>query len=314
VNDDRFKIFTGTANPVLAAAICKHLDVPLGEAKLGRFSDGEIYFQVLENVRGADVFVVQPCHYPVDNHLLELLLMIDAFKRASAWRITAVLPYYCYARQDRKDKPRVPISAKLVADLLETAGASRALTLDLHAPQIQGYFDVPVDHLYASPVLVEHFRQLNLQKLTVVSPDAGGVERARFFAKQLGAPLAIVDKRRVDVDVSEVMHLIGDVRGRSTLIVDDIIDTAGTLVKTAEALLKEGATEVYAACTHAVLSGPAVERIAHSRIKEVVATDSVPLSEAGRAMGKIRVLSVASLLARGIRSIHEETSISELFI
>ncbi|HVO57979.1 MAG TPA: ribose-phosphate pyrophosphokinase [Dongiaceae bacterium] len=314
MNDDRFKIFTGTANPVLAAAICKHLDVPLGEAKLGRFSDGEIYFQVLENVRGADVFVVQPCHYPVDNHLLELLLMIDAFKRASAWRITAVLPYYCYARQDRKDKPRVPISAKLVADLLETAGASRALTLDLHAPQIQGYFDVPVDHLYASPVLVEHFRQLNLQKLTVVSPDAGGVERARFFAKQLGAPLAIVDKRRVDVDVSEVMHLIGDVRGRSTLIVDDIIDTAGTLVKTAEALLKEGATEVYAACTHAVLSGPAVERIAHSRIKEVVATDSVPLSEAGRAMGKIRVLSVASLLARGIRSIHEETSISELFI
>jgi ribose-phosphate pyrophosphokinase len=314
VNDERLKIFAGTANPVLAKAICKHLDVPLGEAKLGRFSDGEIYFQILENVRGADVFVVQPCHYPVDNHLLELLLMIDAFKRASAWRITAVLPYYCYARQDRKDKPRVPISAKLVADLLETAGASRALTLDLHAPQIQGYFDVPVDHLYASPVLVEHFRQLDLKNLTVVSPDAGGVERARFFAKQLGAPLAIVDKRRVDVDVSEVMHLIGDVKSRSTLIVDDIIDTAGTLVKTAEALLKEGATEVYAACTHAVLSGPAVERIANSHIKEVVATDSVPLSEAGRAMGKIRVLSVASLLARGIRSIHEETSISELFI
>ena len=227
MNDDRFKIFSGTANLPLAQSICRHLEVPLGKAKLGRFSDGEIYFQILENVRGADVFVVQPCCYPVDYHLLELLLMIDAFKRASAWRITAVLPYYCYARQDRKDKPRVPISAKLVADLLETAGASRALTLDLHAPQIQGYFDVPVDHLYGSPVLVEHFRHLNLPNLTVVSPDAGGVERARFFAKKLDAPLAIVDKRRVDVDVSEVMHLIGDVRGRSTLIVDDIIDTAG---------------------------------------------------------------------------------------
>jgi ribose-phosphate pyrophosphokinase len=314
VNDERFKIFTGTANPVLAESICGHLDVPLGKAKLGRFSDGEIHFQILENVRGADVFVVQPCCYPVDNHLLELLLMIDAFKRASAWRITAVLPYYCYARQDRKDKPRVPISAKLVADLLETAGASRALTLDLHAPQIQGYFDVPVDHLFGSPVLVEHFRQLKLPNVTVVSPDAGGVERARFFAKKLDAPLAIVDKRRIDIDVSEVMHLIGDVRGRSALIIDDIIDTAGTLVKTADALLREGATQVYAACTHAVLSGPAIERIAKSPIKEVVATDSVPLSEAGRQLKKIRVLSVADLLARGIRSIHEESSISELFI
>src|SRR5579885_1229965 len=287
---------------------------PLGKSLLGRFSDGEIYFQILENVRGADVFVVQPCCYPVDSHLLELLLMIDAFKRASAWRITAVLPYYCYARQDRKDKPRVPISAKLVADLLETAGASRALTLDLHAPQIQGYFDVPVDHLFGSPVLVEHFRQLNLPNVTVVSPDAGGVERARFFAKKLDVPLAIVDKRRVDMDVSEVMHLIGDVRGRTALIVDDIIDTAGPLVKTAEALLREGATRVYAACTHAVLSGPAVERIANSQITEVVATDSVPLSEDAKKVSKIKVLSVADLLARGIRSIHEETSISELFI
>ncbi len=279
MDDDRFKIFSGTANPVLAESICRHLDVPLGKALLGRFSDGEIYFQVLENVRGADVFVVQPCHAPVDSHLLELLLMIDAFKRASAWRITAVLPYYCYARQDRKDKPRVPISAKLVADLLETAGASRALTLDLHAPQIQGYFDVPVDHLYGSPVLVEHFRQLNLPNLTVVSPDAGGVERARFFAKKLDAPLAI-----------------------------------GTLVKTADALLREGATQVFAACTHAVLSGPAIERIHKSNITEIVATDSVPLSEAAKKMGKIKILSVADLLARGIRSIHEETSISELFI
>jgi ribose-phosphate pyrophosphokinase len=314
VNDERFKIFAGTANPVLAESICKHLDVPLGQALLGRFSDGEIYFQVLENVRGADVFVVQPCCYPVDNHLLELLLMIDAFKRASAWRITAVLPYYCYARQDRKDKPRVPISAKLVADLLETAGASRALTLDLHAPQIQGYFDVPVDHLYGSPVLVDYFRNKKLPNLTVVSPDAGGVERARAFAKKLGAPLAIVDKRRVDLDVTEVMNLIGDVKGRSTLIVDDIIDTAGTLVKTAEALLREGATQVFAACTHAIFSGPAAERIENSGITEVVATDSVPLSEAAKKLKNVTILSVADLLARGIRSIHEETSISELFI
>jgi ribose-phosphate pyrophosphokinase len=314
VHDDRFKIFSGTANLPLAENICRHLDVPLGLAKLGRFSDGEIYFQILENVRGADVFVVQPCCHPVDNHLLELLLMIDAFKRASAWRITAVLPYYCYARQDRKDKPRVPISAKLVADLLETAGASRALTLDLHAPQIQGYFDVPVDHLFGSPVLVDHFRQLKLPNVTVVSPDAGGVERARFFAKKMDAPLAIVDKRRVDVDVSEVMNLIGDVRGRTALIIDDIIDTAGTLVKTADALIREGASDVYAACTHAVLSGPAVERIEKSRIKQVLATDSVPITEAALKMGKIKVLSVADLLARGIRSIHEETSISELFI
>jgi ribose-phosphate pyrophosphokinase len=314
LNDERFKIFTGTANPPLAEAICQHLSVPLGKALLGRFSDGEIYFQILENVRGADVFVVQPCSYPVDNNLLELLLMIDAFKRASAWRITAVLPYYCYARQDRKDKPRVPISAKLVADLLETAGASRALTLDLHAPQIQGYFDVPVDHLYGSPVLVDYFRNLKLPNLTVVSPDAGGVERARAFAKKLDVPLAIVDKRRVDLDVTEVMNLIGDVKGRSTLIVDDIIDTAGTLVKTADALLREGATQVYAACTHAVFSGPAVERIENSRITEIVATDSVPISEAARKLKKVKILSVADLLARGIRSIHEETSISELFI
>jgi ribose-phosphate pyrophosphokinase len=244
---------------------------------------------------------------------LELLMMIDAFKRASAWRITAVVPYYCYARQDRKDKPRVPISAKLVADLMETAGANRALTLDLHAPQIQGYFNVPVDHLYAMPVLVEYFEKKKIGNLTVVSPDAGGVERARAFAKKLNSPLAIVDKRRVDIDVSEVMNLIGDVRGRATLIIDDIIDTAGTLVKTAEALLKEGATKVYAGCTHAVLSGPAVERICTSQIEEVIVTDSVPLTEAAKRVSRIKVLSVAELLARGIHSIHEETSISELF-
>jgi ribose-phosphate pyrophosphokinase len=314
VFDEKFKIFTGSAHRPLAESICGYLGAKPGECVLGRFSDGEIYFQILENVRGADVFVVQPCSHPVDLHLMELLLMIDAFKRASAWRITAVIPYYCYARQDRKDKPRVPISAKLVADLLESAGATRALTLDLHAPQIQGYFNVPVDHLYASPVLVEYFRKQGPRDLTIVSPDAGGVERARAFAKKLDLPLAIVDKRRVDVDVSEVMHLIGEVAGRPALIVDDIIDTAGTLVKTAEALLKEGATEVYAAATHAVLSGPAVDRISKSALKQVLVTDSVPLSDAARKVEKIKVLSVAELLARGIRSIHEETSISELFI
>src|SRR3984957_11841775 len=220
--DEKFKIFSGTASPALADEICGHLGVTRGKTVLGKFSDGEIYFQILENVRGADVFDVQHCTQLVEYYLMELMMMIDAFKRASAWRITAVIPYYCYARQERKDKPRVPISAKLVADLLETAGATRALTLDLHAPQIQGYFNVPVDHLYASPVLVDYFKHRKLENLTVVSPDAGGVERARAFAKKLDAPLAIVDKRRVDVDVSEVMHLIGDVRGKSALVVDDI--------------------------------------------------------------------------------------------
>ena len=312
--DDRFKVFCGTANEALCDEVCNFLGLTRGQALVTRFKDGEAYVQIQENVRGADVFVMQPTCQPVDMHLMELLLMMDALKRASARRITAVIPYYGYARQDRKDKPRVPISSKLVADLLTTAGADRALVVDLHAPQLQGFFNIPVDHLFASPVLVDYFKKLELPNLTVVSPDAGGVERARFFAKKLGVPLAIVDKRRVDIDVSEVMNLIGDVRGRSALIVDDIIDTAGTLVKTAEALLNEGATQVFAACTHAVLSGPAVERIAKSQIKEVVATDSVPLSEAGKKMGKITVLSVAELLARGIRSIHEETSISELFI
>ncbi len=314
MSDDKLKIFSGSANPALCEAICQYLGVPRGHAERGQFSDGESRFQILENVRGADVFVVQACSQPVDFHLMELLLMVDAFKRASAWRVTAVIPYYAYARQDRKDRPRVPISAKLVADLLETAGASRALTLDLHAPQIQGYFNVPVDHLFAAPVLVEYFQNNGIRNATVVSPDAGGVERARFFAKRMDAPLAIVDKRRIDVNVSEVMHLIGDVKGRPALVIDDIIDTAGTLVKTAEALLKEGATEVYAGCTHAILSGPAVERICKSPIKEVIVTDSVPLTDAAKRVPKIKVLSVAKLLARGIRSIHEETSISELFI
>jgi ribose-phosphate pyrophosphokinase len=314
LTDDKFKIFSGSAHRPLADSICGFLGSRPGQAVLNRFSDGEIYFQILENVRGADVFVVQPCCHPVDQNLLELLLMIDAFKRASAWRVTAVIPYYCYARQDRKDKPRVPISAKLVADLLETAGANRALTMDLHAPQIQGYFNVPVDHLYASPVFVDYVHSKKLGDITVISPDAGGVERARFMAKRLDSPLAIVDKRRVDMNVAEVMHLIGDVAGRPALVIDDMIDTAGTLVKTAEALLREGATRVFAFATHPILSGPAVDRISKSPIEEVIVTDTIPLSEAAKKVEKIKVLSVAELLARGIRSIHEETSISELFI
>src|SRR5881227_1298450 len=243
--DDKFKIFCGTANQPLADEVCAFLGMSRGLALVRRFADGEAYVQIQENVRGADVFVMQPTCRPVDQHLMELLLMIDALKRASARRITAVMPYYGYARQDRKDRPRAPISAKLVADLLTTAGADRALLIDPHAPQIQGFFNIPVDHLFASPVLVDHFKEQNLPNLTVVSPDAGGVERARFFAKKVDAPLAIVDKRRTEMNVAEVMHVIGDVQGRSALILDDIIDTAGTLVKTAEALLDAGAARVY---------------------------------------------------------------------
>jgi len=314
VTGNRYKVFSGSANRALAEEICQNLGLPLGDSSLGRFSDGEIYFQVNENVRGADVFVVQPTCHPVDSHLMELLLMIDAFKRASAARITAVMPYYGYARQDRKDKPRVPISAKVVADLLETAGANRALCLDLHAPQIQGYFNVPVDHIYATPVMLEYFVRKDLPHLTVVAPDAGGVERARFFAKKVDAPLAIMDKRRVDIDVSEVLHVIGDVSGRTALVIDDIVDTAGTLVKTAEALLEQGAKQVFAVCTHAVLSGPAIQRINESGLAELVVTNSVPLTPEARKCDRIKVLSVAPLLARAIRSIHEEASVSTLFV
>lgn len=308
------KVFSGSANRPLAEEICQYLGAPVGDATLGRFSDGEIYFQIHENVRGADVFVVQPTCHPVDSHLMELLLMVDAFKRASAARVTPVIPYYGYARQDRKDKPRVPISAKLVADLLEQAGANRVLTLDLHAPQIQGYFDVPVDHLYATPVLLEYFVRKGLPDLTVVAPDAGGVERARFFAKKVDSPLAIVDKRRVDVDVSEVVHIIGDVEARTALIIDDIVDTAGTLVKTVAALQEQGAREVYAACTHPVLSGPAIKRLCDSPLRELVVTNSIPLNAESQACDRIKVLSVAPLLARAIRSIHEEASVSTLFV
>jgi ribose-phosphate pyrophosphokinase len=313
MNVDRLRVFTGNANPALATEICDCLGCPLGEASVRKFSDGEIYLQIQENVRGADVFVVQPTCTPVDTNLFELLLMIDALKRASADRITAVLPYYGYARQDRKDKPRVPISAKLVAQMIEVAGADRVLTLDLHAAQIQGFFDVPVDHLFATPVLIEPFRNEN-GALTVVSPDAGGVERARAFAKRLNAPLAIIDKRREEMNVAEVMHIIGEVKGAHCLMIDDLIDTGGTLVKGSEALLKSGATKVTACATHAVLSGPAVQRIEGSGIDQVVLTNSIPLSrEAGRSK-KIRSLSVAPLLARAIQSIHEETSVSTLFV
>lgn len=320
--DRRFKLFSGTANPKLAEEIAQHIGVTVGQAKIQRFADGEIYFQSLENVRGVDVFVVQPTCFPVDQHLVELLVMIDALKRASAARITVVVPYYGYARQDRKDKQRVPISAKLVADLLTTAGANRALFVDLHAAQIQGFFNIPVDHLFASPVLVGYFRELNLPNLIVVSPDAGGVERARFFAQKIGAPLAIVDKRRTDMNVAEVMNVIGDVGGKSCLILDDMVDTAGTLVKTVDALLNNGAASVYACASHAVLSGPAIERIAGSRLEQLVVTNTIPLGEAaqrltaaepGQPRPKIKVLSIAGLIGTAIVNIHLETSVSTLF-
>jgi ribose-phosphate pyrophosphokinase len=308
------KIFSGTANAALTSEICEYLNCALGKSSVTRFSDGEIYFQILENVRGADVFIVQPTCPPVDSNFFELFLMIDAFKRASARRITAVIPYFGYARQDRKDKPRVPISSKVVSDLLVASGTDRLLTMDLHAPQIQGFFSIPVDHLFSAPVLVEHFQKLTLPNLTVVSPDAGGVERARAFAKRLNAELAIMNKRRIEANVAQVMNVIGDVKGQTCLIVDDIIDTAGTLVKAAEALLKDGATKVYASCTHPVLSGPAVERIDSSEIVEVVVTNTIPLHSNARKCKKISVLSVGTLLAQAIQSIHDETSVSVLFI
>src|SRR5947209_5936265 len=316
--DEKFKIFSGTANEPLADEVCHFLGMSRGQAQVIRFRDGECYVQIQENVRGCDVFVVQPTCRPVDEHLMELLLMIDALKRASARRITAVIPYFGYARQDRKDKPRSPISSKLVADLLTTAGAHRALIVDLHTPQLQGFFNIPVDHLFASPVLVDHFRKLQLPNLTVVSPDAGGVERARFFAKKVDAALAIVDKRRVEMNVAEIMHVIGDVHGRTCLIIDDLIDTAGTLVKTAAALVENGATSVYACASHAVLSGPAVENIRNSVIQQVVVTNTIPLTaEADAARtekgGKITVLSIAGLIGRAIQANHEETSVSKLF-
>jgi ribose-phosphate pyrophosphokinase len=311
---DRIKIFSGSANPALTNDVCECLGLEAGEISIKRFADGEIQLQIIENVRGVDAFAIQPTCTPVESHLFELLLMIDALKRASAGRITAVLPYYGYARQDRKDRPRVPISAKLVASLLERAGADRILTLDLHAAQIQGFFDIPVDHLFAAPVMIEHFRGIALPDLTVVSPDAGGVERARAFAKRVNAPLAIIDKRREQANVAEIMNIIGDVRGRNCIMVDDLIDTAGTLVKGADALLEAGAESVSACATHPVLSGQALGRIEESRLSSVVVTNSIPLKDEARKSDRIRVLSVAPLLARAIQSIHEGGSISTLFI
>ncbi len=314
MNRDRLKVFTGSANPKLAQDICQHLGVPVADCMLKTFSDGETWLQVEENVRGADVFVIQSTSTPVDHHLMELLLMMDALRRASAKRITPVLPYYGYGRQDRKDKPRVPISAKLVASLLVTAGADRILALDLHAAQIQGFFDVPVDHLFATPVMVDHITTLGLEDLTVVSPDPGGVERARAFAKRLDAQLAIIDKRREQANVADVMNVIGDVKGRTCMIVDDMVDTAGTLVKSADALLEHGAAAVYACCTHPVLSGSALKKISKSSLTELVVSDSIPLRDEALRCGRIRQLSVAPLLAQAIESIHEETSISRLFV
>jgi ribose-phosphate pyrophosphokinase len=312
------KVFSGNAHPDLAKEICGQLGVALGQADVGRFPDGEVRVQIGENVRGADVFVVQPTCRPVNDSLMELLIILDALRRASARRVTAVMPYYGYARQDRKDRPRVPISSKLVADLITSAGANRILALDLHAGQIQGYFNIPVDHLYATPVTVEYFRRLKtekeIEKLTVVSPDTGGVERARAFAKKLGAPLAIIDKRREDADVVEVMNVIGDASGRTCLIVDDMIDTGGTLARGARALREKGAEKVYACCVHGVFAGDALATICDSALEQVVTTNSIPVLLDGPLCARVKVLSVGKLLAEAIKSIHDETSVSRLFI
>ena len=284
-----------------------------GHVTLYSFSDGENYVQIDENVRGADVFVIQPTCPPVNDSLMELLIMLDAFKRSSASRVTAVLPYYGYARQDRKDKPRVPITAKLVADLITRAGADRVLTVDLHAAQIQGFFNIPVDHLFAAPVIVGHLKKLGLEDLTIVSPDAGGVERARAYAKRLGASLAIIDKRRVAANQTEVMNIIGEVEGRNVFIVDDIIDTAGTLIHSVEALERQGAKSISASCTHAVLSGPAVARINGSNLNMVITTNSMPTADKETECSRLKTLSIGDLLAEAIKRIHNEDSVSSLF-
>jgi len=312
---DEIKIFTGSANRPLAEAIGRYVDVPLGQAEIGRFSDGEVQVEITENVRGGDVFVIQSTCTPGNDHLMELLLMLDAFKRASARRITAVVPYYGYARQDRKVAPRVPISAKLVADLITTAGASRVLTVDLHAGQIQGFFDVPVDNVYATPVLLEYLRgRIGRRDVTVISPDAGGVERARAFAKRLDANLAIIDKRRARPNEVAEMQIIGEVDGRVAVIVDDMVDTAGTLAAAAEAVRGAGAPLVLACATHPVLSGNAIPRLAQSSIDELIVTDTIPLRPEATKLAKLHVLSVAPLLGEAIRRTHEEASISSLFI
>ena len=306
-------LFSGNANRALSQEIADHLGVPLGEAEVSRFADGEILVQIFENVRGADVFVIQPTCRPVNENLMELLVIIDALKRASAWRITAVMPYYGYGRQDRKVQPRVPITAKLVADLLTAAGVHRVVTMDLHAGQIQGFFTTPVDHLYAAPVLLQYFQERMLGDAVVVSPDAGGVERARAFAKRLDTSLAFIDKRRTGPNEARVMHIVGEVEGRDVIIVDDMIDTGGTLTQAVPALLEKGAKRIFASCTHPVLSGAAVERIEGSALEEVVVTNTIPLSE-GRHSKKLSVLSVAPLLGEAISRIHKDESVSRLFV
>src|SRR5512134_1967353 len=312
------KIFSGNANPTLSREICEYLGVTLGNAQVKRFSDGEVWVEIDENVRGKDVFIVQPTSRPANEHLMELLIMIDALRRASAFRITAVIPYYGYARQDRKVQPRVPITAKLVADLITAAGAHRVLTMDLHAGQIQGFFNIPVDHLFAAPVLLQYLQDRRVQgawkDLVVVSPDAGGVERARAFAKRLGTSLAIMDKRRTGANEAKIMHVIGEVRDRDVVLLDDMIDTAGSITQAVEALRQEGARRIVASCTHAVLSGQALERLERSDIEEVVVTNTIPLREDAGAFKKITVLSVAPLLGEAIRRIHTETSVSSLFV
>ena len=312
-DNGRMLVFSGRANPLLAESICKYLDIPLGETVIRDFSDKEIYVRIEENVRGRDVFVIQPTCYPGNTNVMELLIMIDALRRSSAKRITSVIPYYGYGRQDRKCEPRVPITSKLVADLLETAGTDRVLTVDLHAGQIQGFFNIPVDHLFAMNVLIDYIRKLNLPNLIVISPDAGGVERARAFAKRLKTSLAIVDKRRDVANEAKAMNIIGDVKGKVAFIVDDMIDTAGTLMEATDALLGAGAKEVHACCSHPVLSGPAAERISNSPLKSVVTTDSIPLGNGLEQNPKIKVLSIAPLLGEAILRIHEETSVSSLF-
>lgn len=308
------KVFSGSAHPSLTKEIADFLGIPAGQARLRRFPDSEVSFQIDENIRGADVFIIQPTSNPVDQHLMEMLVMIDAFRRSSAARITAVIPYYGYARQDRKDKPRVPISAKLVANLLSAAGTNRVLTMDLHKAQIQGFFDIPVDHLFAAPVIIDYLARLNSPKLTIVSPDAGGAERARAYAKRLDAELAVVDKRRSEDGTAEVMNVIGDVEGRTCILQDDIIDTAGTIQKAATALKAAGALKVLACAVHGVLSGPALERIENAPIDQLIVTNTIPLRGDAQNCRKIVVLSVARLLGQAIRSIHEETSVSSLFV
>ncbi len=309
----KYLIFSGSSNLPLAEKIVKNLKKNLGQANLGTFSDGEIRFQSWENVRGADVFVIQSFTKDLNFHIMELLLMCDAFKRASARRITAVIPYYAYARQDRKDRPRVPISAKLIADLLETSGFSRILAIDLHANQIQGFFNIPVDNLIALPIFSSYFKKMRLKDLVIVSPDAGGVERARLFSQKLKAGLAIADKRRAEANVAEIMHIIGNVKNKNAIIVDDIVDTAGTMTETVKALKKNGAKDIYAACTHGILSGKALERLEKSPLKKLFITDTIPLRKELADCKKINVLSVSDLFSEAINSIYKETSVSKLF-